>query len=344
MLNEKISVILPIYGVEKYLDECMEHIVNQTYQNLEIIMIDDGSKDNCPKMCDEWARKDSRIRVIHKKNAGLGFARNSGLEIATGKYVVFIDSDDFIDNNMIQVLYEQLIKNKADTVYCGINRVYNNFIEEVPMIYGDEIFQGNDIRIKILYRMLGQSPERDDGTYFYMSVWHALYSMDLIKKNNIKFFSEREFMCEDIGFHIQYLFYAKKVVHVAKPLYYYRLNIGSLSTKFDPNRFERIKKLYIQILDLLEKRFEEKEYKDIVNGWFLSLSRGQIVNAVRRYGFYSLKEISKISHDSLVQKVYQKFPYYKNPFKRRIFNFLVYKKLDLLTLIAVKYFTKEDDL
>ncbi|MDI1303790.1 MAG: glycosyltransferase, partial [bacterium] len=94
--NELISIIIPIYGVEKYIDKCILSVINQTYKNLEIILVDDGSPDNCPAICDQYAKKDSRIRVIHKINGGLSSARNSGIDIATGKYITFVDSDDSI--------------------------------------------------------------------------------------------------------------------------------------------------------------------------------------------------------------------------------------------------------
>lgn len=113
--NALISVIVPIYKVERYLNKCLDSIVNQTYKELEIILVDDGSPDGCPKICDEWGLKDSRIRVIHKANAGLGLARNSGLEVATGKYVAFIDSDDFIDLNMND---DSMKKGQAKCRYC----------------------------------------------------------------------------------------------------------------------------------------------------------------------------------------------------------------------------------
>ena len=102
--KDLISVIVPVYDVEKYLDRCVESIVNQTYQNLEIILVDDGSPDNCPAMCDNWAEKDSRIKVIHKKNGGLSDARNAGMEIVTGEFIGFVDSDDWIEPEMYQLL------------------------------------------------------------------------------------------------------------------------------------------------------------------------------------------------------------------------------------------------
>lgn len=113
-----ISVIVPVYNVEKYLDACVESIVNQTYKNLEIILVDDGSPDNCPAMCDAWAERDSRIRVLHKKNGGLSDARNAGMRICKGDYIGFIDSDDFIAAGMYEKLHDLLIENDADVAQC----------------------------------------------------------------------------------------------------------------------------------------------------------------------------------------------------------------------------------
>ena len=115
-----ISIIVPVYKVEQYLDRCVESVVNQTYKNLEIILVDDGSPDNCPKMCDEWAEKDSRIKVIHKENDGLANARNSGIEICSGDYVMFVDSDDWIEPDMVEFLCLLIVKNNSDCTRCGV--------------------------------------------------------------------------------------------------------------------------------------------------------------------------------------------------------------------------------
>ena len=97
-MKPKVSIIVPVYNVEKYLDRCMESLLNQTLKDIEIILVDDGSPDNCPQICDEYAKKDSRVKVVHKVNAGLGYARNSGLDVASGEYVAFVDSDDYVLN------------------------------------------------------------------------------------------------------------------------------------------------------------------------------------------------------------------------------------------------------
>lgn len=118
-----ISVIVPIYNVENYLERCVVGIINQTYKNLEIILVDDGSPDNCPKMCDDFAKKDSRIRVVHKKNGGLSDARNAGMKIASGECIVFVDSDDYIHCNMIDKMYGVMLKDGSEVVSCGVKWV-----------------------------------------------------------------------------------------------------------------------------------------------------------------------------------------------------------------------------
>ena len=119
MEEELISIIVPVYKVEKYLDKCINSIVSQTYKNLEVILVDDGSPDSCGKMCDEWTKKDTRIKVIHKENGGLSDARNFGLDCAKGKYIQFVDSDDYIEKDMIEFLYKNLKENNADISICS---------------------------------------------------------------------------------------------------------------------------------------------------------------------------------------------------------------------------------
>lgn len=115
-MQSLVSVIVPVYKVEQYLDKCLESIVSQTYRNLEIILVDDGSPDSCPQKCDDWAKRDSRVKVIHKKNAGLGFARNSGLEIAKGDFIAFVDSDDFLSLDAIEIMVKRICQDKSDLV------------------------------------------------------------------------------------------------------------------------------------------------------------------------------------------------------------------------------------
>ena len=118
-ISPKVSIIVPIYNVEKYLRQCLDSIVNQTLKDIEIILVDDGSTDSCPSICDEYASKDKRIIVIHKENAGLGAAYNTGLDIAKGDYIGFVESDDFIELNMYEELYERAVQTGVDLVKCN---------------------------------------------------------------------------------------------------------------------------------------------------------------------------------------------------------------------------------
>ena len=118
-----ISVIVPVYNVEKYLRQCLDSVLAQTYRELEIILVDDGSTDGSGAICDEYATRDSRIKVVHQQNGGLSSARNAGLDLATGEYVAFVDSDDYIHETMLELLYQALVENNADTVICNFERV-----------------------------------------------------------------------------------------------------------------------------------------------------------------------------------------------------------------------------
>ena len=144
-MNQKISIIVPVYKVEKYLNECIESIINQTYKNLEIILVDDGSPDNCPMICDKYALDDLRIKVIHKKNAGLMAAWISGLELATGEYIGFVDSDDFIELDMYEVMIKSLVENDADLIQCNMWRNDGIKKNEVLDIKDLRIFSNKDV-------------------------------------------------------------------------------------------------------------------------------------------------------------------------------------------------------
>ena len=177
---ELISVIVPIYNVEKYLRQCLNSLLTQTYNNIEVIMVDDGSPDNCGAICDEYARKYGNFIVVHKENAGLGMARNTGLEYVTGKYVMFLDSDDYIDSELIQILYEAMKINKVDISKSGFRRINNSGNIKVITNYNEEIFIGKKAATEFLPRLIGSAPNKKDS--YEMSVCASLYNMEIIKK------------------------------------------------------------------------------------------------------------------------------------------------------------------
>ncbi len=152
MKKHLISVIVPIYKVEKYLDKCVNSIINQTYTDLEIILVDDGSPDNCSAMCDEYAKQDRRIKVIHKANGGLSDARNAGLDICKGEYIAFVDSDDWLEDNYIKIMYDQIIEDKSDMVICGYQRVdEHNKVLNVDRIATNIVRYDNSNKFELLF-------------------------------------------------------------------------------------------------------------------------------------------------------------------------------------------------
>ena len=160
-----ISIVIPVYKVEKYLERCILSIINQNYSNLEIILVDDGSPDDCGLICDNWAKIDNRIRVIHKENGGLSDARNAGIKIATGEFITFIDSDDYVLDNYIEYLLELIFKYNADIAICNFHQLFEETNRKV-FVGGkvEKIFNSEEAIETMLY-------DRD----FYTCAWGKLY-------------------------------------------------------------------------------------------------------------------------------------------------------------------------
>nr|MBP3258865.1 glycosyltransferase family 2 protein [Bacilli bacterium] len=208
-----ISIVVPIYNVEKYLAKCIETIINQTYRNIELILVDDESPDNCGKICDEYKKKDPRITVIHKKNGGLSDARNKGIEKATGKYITFIDSDDYITLDYIETLFNSLSKNNADMAIGGHYIKYEKGGETTK--YDTKEYVGNSELIldKLLYDELD------------VSAWAKLYKKELF--NKIKFPVGR--LYEDSATTYKLVDESKVIAVNTKPIYYYIIKPNSIT-------------------------------------------------------------------------------------------------------------------
>ena len=246
MEKEIISVIVPIYKVESYLENCIKSIVAQTYKNLDIILVDDGSPDRCPLICDQYARMDNRIRVIHKENGGLSDARNAGLDIAIGEFITFIDSDDFVFPDYIEILYSLCKKYNADfsmcqCIHCGMGDTLNTVQREQGSDI-IEIFEGRD-KMKA-YLATGKIDT---------VAWKKLYSIDLIK--NIRFPFGK--LHEDAFFTPIILDKAKRVVITKKIGYVYRINANSImNSGFSVKRLDAIEAKIIQ-RELIKTKYSE---------------------------------------------------------------------------------------
>ena len=208
-----ISVIIPVYKVEKFLDKCIKSVTEQLYTNLEIILVDDGSPDKCPMICDIWAERDKRIKVIHKSNGGLSDARNAGIKIAKGDYISFVDSDDWIAPNMYQIMIDSIQQENADIWACGI--MVSDSEGEKPLKLPAII--GNSEKIlELIY----------NDTQYPVATWNKLYQRKCWE--NLRFPGGK--ICEDAFTTYLLVAHAKKIVQINTPLYYYRIRSNSIMT------------------------------------------------------------------------------------------------------------------
>lgn len=243
-----ISIIIPVYKVEKYLEKCIKSVLNQTYSNLQIILVDDGSPDNCGEICDKYANIDKRIEVIHKKNGGLSDARNVGLKAATGEYIGFVDSDDYVSKDMFQTLYNTLINTNSDVSICNFYTVVGgkNIVKNLDN--GIEIYSKIDILKEILLDKKIQS-----------YAWNKLYKKELFK--NIEYPVGKKY--EDIGTTFYLLEKCDKIAVTGSPEYYYLTREDSIVNNATKETVIDYIELISDRYDYINKKYEElKKYND----------------------------------------------------------------------------------
>lgn len=328
---ELVSIIVPVYNVEFYLSECIQSLINQTYTNIEIILVDDGSKDKSGQICDEFTKRDSRIKVIHKQNEGLGLARNSGLAKASGKYVTFIDSDDIADADLVKMLICGIEKNGADTCIGGFKRIAENGTVVFEEKYDDALFDEKAVYNNLFARMLGSAPNKHDA--IRMSVWNVLYNMEYVRKYNLRFPSERKFISEDIIWDAEYYKYAKKVQIINSTAYSYRITPGSLTQKYKPNMFKMINVLY---KDLESKVGADIEKRNRLQRQYFVNIRSCIQQENKKNSnnpfVIRLKNIKLIINDELVSYILDDYPINKIQLKQKIFLMLIKYRMSFVLL------------
>lgn len=323
----KVSIIVPIYNVERYLEACIESILSQTYGNFELILVDDGSPDQCGIICDKYATQDSRIKVIHKENQGLGMARNTGLDYAIGEFVCFVDSDDWLEQHAIEYWIRAQRKYDADIVMCNYQKRNDN--KEV--LYRYEIrnkeccYRGKEIEQEIFWPMIGQeSMVREDFT-INMCVWTNLYRRELIESEQIRFLSEREYLSEDICFNLQYLLSCKVAVMIPESLYCYRYNPTSLTSRYKGDEYQKAVALYNKVQSWAKqaKREEFKEFR--VERFFLTKVRELMFRLCESDMAYRAKKsmCRSILKDYTLQDVLQRYPIKRYKLKYKIPAYLM---------------------
>ena len=273
-MEEKISVIIPIYQVENFLRKCIETIVEQTYQNLEIILVDDGSKDNCPQICDEYARKDERIKVIHKENGGLSDARNVGIENATGDYLFFIDSDDWVDIRFLEELYNTAVQLNVDISICNYVRTEKEpEMAKKPFLY--ERYTVEDFYVK----------QRIVATV----AWGKLYKKDCF--NEIRYPVGK--LHEDEFTTYLVLFSSRQIAFVNAPLYLYFINHESImQSQWNIKRLDVLEAFEAQLAFFKQNGYS-KAYAKVADAYIQGVSYN--LNKIKQNGIsWIIKEKYRI--------------------------------------------------
>lgn len=263
-MNDLVSIIVPVYNVEKYLEKCLNSIVNQTYKNIEIICIDDGSPDNSINILNKFAEEDKRLKIIRQKNQGLSAARNTGIINSIGKYIIFIDSDDWIEDNMIEFMLNEIQKDDKDISICGqYNHYFYKNNESIKKITLDKF------QINIFQNYNDYFIENYKLHFPFGSSWNKLFKKELIIKNNL-FFEKGRFH-EDLLFVFRYLNLVQKIGVVKTPLYHYIVTRGnSITNKINKNEINDVLFTVYELKKILnEKLLCSVEYNEYIFQWII---------------------------------------------------------------------------
>ena len=268
---KKVSVIIPVYNVEKYLNKCVDSVINQTYKNLEIILVDDGSLDNCPKLCDDYAKSDERIKVIHKINEGVSVARNVGISVASGEYVCFFDSDDFVEEDVLEKMLDAIVEKAYDVCVCGYSvDIYNK--------EGEKESASEVVPWKQVCENLSLIEcEKNLGICGY--AWNKLYRKEFLTHNGL-FFEEGTSLIEDLLFNSMAISKGAKVCFLPYAGYHYiQRQRETLGVKYYENFFDLKQKAIKAKSDVLRVwGVKEAQIEDFCNGNFIDSVCGTIKN------------------------------------------------------------------
>lgn len=308
MEKDLISVIVPVYNIERYLPKCIDSILNQTYKNIEAIFINDGSTDNSLEILEKYRKKDKRIKVIDKKNAGSGAARNDGIEISNGKYISFLDSDDWYEEDFLEKLYNNLIENNSDVSMCNPKMVY------------DDASKNKKINTYFFNKIeLNKTPEKILGILAMPVVWNKLYKKEIILKNNIKF--PNYSFCEDVEFLYKIFLYVNKVSKIEDDLYNYYQREDSVTKKIKEESIEQLYQVLKNIENYIKNNFNSKLE-------IFYLYKIQFIYSV------SLTLLARIDNDEILRK---KINFKNNSEVKNINKNLIFKNKKILVYyMAIK--------
>lgn len=256
-----ISVIVPVYNTEKYLDQCIQSVLAQTYTNWELLLIDDGSTDSSGTICDNYVEQDSRIKVFHKENGGVSSARNLGLDNAKGEWITFIDSDDWVEASMLKKMRSVALSNNADYVYCDLLFDYG----ESQKYYKSATFASeHSIMLKNFIKST------------WTVIWNSLVKAEIYNKHNLRFSQDYTY-CEDFLFAVKAMFYARKVAYIPKAFYHYnQLNSASCMQNLSPTKMLHEQAAYMDAIAFFKEQHVYETYAQEM-GWRILKSKQEWV-------------------------------------------------------------------
>jgi len=343
----KVSIIVPVYNAEKYLKRCVNSLQNQTLEDIEIILVDDSSTDSSLSICKKMAEEDLRIKVIHKVNGGAGLARNEALKIATGEYIGFADSDDFVEKEMFKTLYEKAVQYGSDLVMSGVlfvdGNMFSNKGERVRKTYFDEDTQFDtteDLK-KLRMGIVGSTPEDSDDSKYGMSIWKNLFKKEIIDKNSITFKSEREMLSEDALFMIDYISCIEKATGINEAFYNYCRNEDSISKSYKKDRFEKSLVFVSEAEKRFEKDIKKEEYQIYIDRFWQAMCRVLCLQEImyakdNNIKYKDLKKrLKMVCTHSLTARVLKSYPICTLPLMQRIFAYAMKYRMYFLLKILV---------
>lgn len=345
---EKVSIIIPVYSVEKFLPKCLDSVVGQTYNNLEIICVDDGTPDRSAAVISSYAKKDDRIRLISQKNQGLSGARNTGIKFATGKYIVFLDGDDWIDLNTIEDAVKKSEEIGADIVMWGYVREFPDRSAEKTIFDSDIIFNEDESH-NLHRRMVGlyKDETSDPGNADSLSTaWGKLYSANIIKENHLEFIDTKKIGTEDALFNLYYFGFVKKAAFLNRPFNHYRKdNDISLTRSYKPQLFTRWNKLYDLMEVYIEKNSLPEDFSIALNNRIclsmIGLGLTELLNPNKKE---RIKNLRKFLNSDRYKEAYKSFELQYLPIHWKLFFVMCRRRmaipLYLLLIIMQKIIEK----
>ena len=347
MSQPKVSIIVPVYNAEKYLERCVCSLRNQTLEEIEIILVDDSSTDSSLSLCEKMAAEDSRIKVIHKANGGAGYARNAALEIATGEYIGFSDSDDFVHVNMFKTLYDKAMQYGSDLVMSGVVFVDGNMFsnegtcERKAYFEKDTHFETEEELKKLRMGIVGAEPSDCDDSKYGMSIWKNLFRHEIIKENSITFKSEREMLSEDALFMIDYISCIHKATGIKEAFYNYCRNEDSISKSYKKDRFEKSLVFVNEVENRFKADIEQEEYSIYIYRFWQAMCRvicSQVIMYAKdnnvKYGVLR-ERLEELCTHELTVRALASYPIKTLPFGQRVFAYgMKYRMYFLLKVLV----------